>query len=93
MIRHPGANASSHALGAHPTTRSLKVPKHCPATLPSVWDQMGEFQLLNENQKLQNVESYSIPNEIDVGEMDERAITRALEGGLSNNPKFYLLYL
>ncbi|CAE6434454.1 unnamed protein product [Rhizoctonia solani] len=43
---------------------------------------MGEFQLLNENQKLQNVENYSIPNEIEVGNMDERAVTRALEGAV-----------
>ncbi|EUC53540.1 condensin complex subunit 1 [Rhizoctonia solani AG-3 Rhs1AP] len=41
---------------------------------------MGGFQLLNENQKLQNVEHYSIPNEIEIGDMDERAITRVLEG-------------
>ncbi|CAE6439777.1 unnamed protein product, partial [Rhizoctonia solani] len=46
------------------------------------WTEMGEFQLLNENQKLQNVESYVIPNEIEVGDMDERAITRALEGAV-----------
>ncbi|KAG8711565.1 Condensin complex subunit [Ceratobasidium sp. 423] len=45
---------------------------------------MGEFQLLNENQKLQNVENYSIPNEIEVGDMDERAITRALEGAVES---------
>ncbi|KAH7345411.1 non-SMC mitotic condensation complex subunit 1-domain-containing protein [Rhizoctonia solani] len=44
---------------------------------------MGEFQLLNENQKLQNVENYSIPNEIEVG-TDERAITRALEGAVES---------
>ncbi|ELU37190.1 mitotic chromosome condensation-related protein [Rhizoctonia solani AG-1 IA] len=43
---------------------------------------MGEFQLLNEIQKLQNVENYSIPNEHEVGDMDERAITRILEGEL-----------
>ncbi|CAE6344453.1 unnamed protein product [Rhizoctonia solani] len=45
---------------------------------------MGEFQLLNETQKLQNVENYSIPNEIEVGDMDERAITRALEGAVES---------
>ncbi|CAE6532324.1 unnamed protein product [Rhizoctonia solani] len=45
---------------------------------------MGGFQLLNENQKLQNVENYSIPNEIEVGDMDERAITRALEGAVES---------
>ncbi|KAF8679984.1 Condensin complex subunit [Rhizoctonia solani] len=43
---------------------------------------MGEFQLLNEIQKLQNVENYSIPNEHEVGDMDERAITRILEGAV-----------
>ncbi|KAG8720872.1 hypothetical protein FRC09_008839, partial [Ceratobasidium sp. 395] len=37
------------------------------------------FQLINENNKLQNVDTYSIPNEIDVGELDERGITRVLE--------------
>ncbi|KAB5590206.1 Condensin complex subunit 1 [Ceratobasidium theobromae] len=40
---------------------------------------MGDFQLLSENQKLQNVETYPIPNELEVGEMDERSITMALE--------------
>jgi hypothetical protein len=40
---------------------------------------MGEFQLLNENQKLQNVDTYSIPNELEVGDMDERGVTKALE--------------
>lgn len=40
---------------------------------------MGDFQLLSENQKLQNVETYPIPNELEVGEMNERGITMALE--------------
>jgi condensin complex subunit 1 len=43
---------------------------------------MPEFQLLNETQKLQNVENYLIPNEVEVGDMDERAINRVLEGKL-----------
>lgn len=40
---------------------------------------MGDFQLLSENQKLQNIDTYTIPNELDVGDLDERGITRALE--------------
>ncbi|KAG9085131.1 Condensin complex subunit [Ceratobasidium sp. UAMH 11750] len=43
---------------------------------------MGVFQLINENNKLQNVGTYSIPNELDVADMDERGITRALEGAV-----------
>ncbi|CAE6447473.1 unnamed protein product [Rhizoctonia solani] len=45
---------------------------------------MPEFQLLNETQKLQNVENYVIPNEVEVGYMDERAINRVLEGAVES---------
>ncbi|KAG9093663.1 Condensin complex subunit [Ceratobasidium sp. 370] len=43
---------------------------------------MGGFQLINENNKLQNVDTYSIPNELDVADLDERGITSALEGAV-----------
>ncbi|KAG8732139.1 Condensin complex subunit, partial [Ceratobasidium sp. 414] len=43
---------------------------------------MGGFQLINENNKLQNLDTYSIPNELDVADLDERGITGALEGAV-----------
>ncbi|QRV75821.1 condensin complex subunit 1 [Ceratobasidium sp. AG-Ba] len=43
---------------------------------------MVVFQLLSEYNKLQNVDTYDIGNELDVGDLDERGITRALEGAV-----------
>ena len=70
---------------ASPTTPTPTRPSHHHAnhTLDH-FDKsgMGDFQLLSENQKLQNVDTYAIPNELDVGDLDERGITRALESKL-----------